>query len=349
VVAVQDTGRPGPTVILRADTDALLMMEQSGEEFASEIPHVAHACGHDAHTAMLLGAARLLAARRERLRGRVVFVFQPGEEGYDGASVLLNDGLLDDVAGRDSYAFAVHVTPNLPTGVAASRAGTLMASTDGVSVELHGVGGHAGMPETSRNPVPAAGELALRLSQALPGGAAEPLLTVTSIQAGTTHNVIPDIATTLYTLRCLTEESRSAAARRVEAEVTAVAQAHGVAARTRTIVSYPCTVNDTAAVALAAEAAASPAVGLQWIDLPDPVRTAEDFAYFLHRWPGCLVLLGACPPEFPDPAAAPGCHAPRMRLDEAVLPLGAVLHVDLATRICGRADDGDPATGKAAS
>jgi hippurate hydrolase len=334
VVAVQDSGRPGPTVVLRADTDALPVSEASGEEFASRVPGVSHSCGHDAHTAMLLGAARLLAGRRETLTGRVVYVFQPGEEGYDGAKVLLGEGLLDDVAEATGSAFALHITPNLPLGVVAGRPGTLMASTDGMAVRLVGRGGHAGTPELAVNPVPAAGDLALRLSTLEPGDGS--LLTVTSIQAGSTHNVIPGSATVLFTLRCLTEDVRAEALRAVDTEVTRVAEAYGLTADREQIVAYPCTVNDPRSTGIAASAAA--ASGLHWIELPAPVMTAEDFSYFLHRWPGCMVLLGACPADVADPATAAGCHSPEMRLNESALGLGAALHASFVDQICGHVD-----------
>ncbi|MGK5730424.1 M20 metallopeptidase family protein [Streptomyces sp. URMC 124] len=334
VVARLSTGRPGGRVVLRADTDALPVTENSGEEFASRTPGVAHSCGHDAHVAMLLGAARLLAGRREELRGEVLFVFQPGEEGHDGALAVLEDEAFADLLGPGGAdaAFAIHVTPNLPSGVVAARAGTLMASADGFRAEVGGRGGHAAMPALAVNPVPPLADLAGRLS-ALTAQGEDPVLTVTSLQAGATHNVIPDSGRLLFTLRCLDEDTRAKTLDRVRAEVAATGG--GTTTELSSIVAYPCTVNDADAVATA-RTAASGVPGLAWVDLPAPVMASEDFSYFLQRWPGCMVLLGACPPGEPDPMRAPGCHTPEMRLDESVLARGAELHAAVAAAVCNR-------------
>ncbi|MCH2412568.1 MAG: amidohydrolase, partial [Acidimicrobiales bacterium] len=163
VVADLEGASDGPTVLLRADTDALPMPEESGEQFCSQVEGRAHACGHDAHTAMLVGAARLLADRRSDLHGRVRFMFQPGEEGGGGAGVMLDEGVLDGV----DRAFAIHITPNLPVGRAACRAGPLMASTDELHVTVRGRGGPPARPPNSPPPGPA---LAPRMTALQPAG-----------------------------------------------------------------------------------------------------------------------------------------------------------------------------------
>jgi hippurate hydrolase len=333
LIAIQRFDRPGPTVILRADTDALPMQETSGESFASQIPGVAHSCGHDAHTAMLLGAARLLAERRAALYGRVIYVFQAGEEGFAGADLLLSEGLLDGLTGPDTWTFAIHITPNLPTGVIATRTGTLMASTDGIAVVLRGRGGHAAQPALCHSPLPAAADLTLRLTGMFSARDPSRAVSVTSIQAGTTHNVIPTTATVQLTARCLDEGDRVTTLQRIDAAVAHVATSRAVTAEVDRIVSYPCTVNAATAVDVVSKVASG--VGLHCVDLTAPVMTAEDFAYFLRRWPGCMVLLGACPEEFDDPAQAPECHRPDMRLNESALMFGAELHTAFAMAICG--------------
>lgn len=337
VVARLRTGRPGGIVLLRADTDALPVTEDSGADFASKVPGACHACGHDAHVAMLLGAARLLAARREELCGAVLLVFQPGEEGHDGARELLTDEAFEDWLGPDGVtrSFAIHVTPNLPSGSVFSRAGTLMASTDGLAIEMRGKGGHAALPELSVNPVPPLADLAVRLSSGAVQGreAQDALVTVTSLVAGSTHNVIPDSGRLLFTLRCLEEETRQQVLGRIREGAQTVGD--GLRAELSSLVSYPCTVNDPGAVR-GAGAAVARTPGLSWRELPAPVMTSEDFSYFLQRWPGCMVLLGACPPDVADPATAAACHSPQMRLDESVLAAGAALHVAVAADVCGR-------------
>jgi amidohydrolase len=161
IVADLDGERPGPTVLLRGDMDALPMPEDTGLDFASEVDGVMHACGHDAHTAMLAGAARLLADRRADLAGRVRFLFQPGEEGAGGAAVALDEGLLDATGGGEavSWAFAIHQSPSIPSGVVATRQGPLLASADELHVTLRGRGGHASMPHQANDPVPVACEV----------------------------------------------------------------------------------------------------------------------------------------------------------------------------------------------
>ena len=192
-VARLDGARPGRTVLLRGDMDALPIHEDTDLDFASRIDGRMHACGHDTHSAMLAGAARLLAARRDRFDGTILFMFQPGEEGQHGARVMIEEGLLDDPAPQ--AAFAIHVFPNVPGGTVACRSGALLASTDALHATITGKGGHAAMPHDAIDPVPVACEAVMALQSFIARrvAVADPLvLSITSIHAGQTHNVIPD-------------------------------------------------------------------------------------------------------------------------------------------------------------
>ena len=322
LVAVLDSGRPGPTVVLHAGTDALPMAERSGLDFASTSTDAAHTCGHDAHTAMLVGAARILTAGRDRLRGRVILQFQPadtsqpGEEGGDGATE----------SGSEIRAFAVHVSPNLPTGTATSRAGTLMASTDAIEVRFTG----------GPNPVQVAARLAARLSERYPSGSGDPQVTIAAIRGGSGHSVVPEDATMLFTVNCLETTTRDTALTWITHEAAALARQSGTEVTEHRVVSYPCAVTDGSAVAVARAAAEAGTVGLRWIEMPAPVTAPEDFSRYLDRWPGALVLLGACPPDIADPVSAPACRTSAMRIDEAVLPLGSAFLAELAFRVSAR-------------
>src|SRR4051794_18358607 len=196
VVAVLDGAHPGPTVLLRGDMDALPMTEATGLAFSSEIDGAMHACGHDTHTAMLAAAARLLASHREQLHGRVLFMFQPGEEGHFGARVMLEEGLLD-VAPPVAAAFAIHITAHEKSGVISSRPGAIAASADTLSIRLSGRGGHASAPALALDPIPAACETVLALQTMVTRRIRvfDPaVVTIARIEAGTTNNVIPETA-----------------------------------------------------------------------------------------------------------------------------------------------------------
>ena len=210
VVAVLEGEQPGPTTLLRADMDALEMPEDTGLEFASTVAGKMHACGHDAHVAMLVGAGRVLAGRRRDLRGRVVFMFQPGEEGYGGARIMLEEGLLEG-HGPIDRAFAIHITPMIPSGAVGCRAGPLLASCDEFRIVVTGRGGHASMPHDACDPVPVACQIVTALqamvTRVVP--AFDPaVVTVTCIQAGTAFNVIPESVACEGTIRSVSDETR---------------------------------------------------------------------------------------------------------------------------------------------
>jgi amidohydrolase len=230
VVGVLKGGQPGPKVLLRGDMDALPMPEDTGLPFASTIPGRMHACGHDTHTAMLAGAARVLCARQGELTGEVHFMFQPGEEGYHGARFMIDDGLIDADLGA---AFALHIMPNARHSVLASRAGPLLAAADQLEITVTGAGGHASMPHHTLDPVPVAAEIVLALqtlvTRRFPASEAV-VITVAQLSAGSAHNVIPDFAVLKGTMRSLSDANRAALRERVKLLAEGIAAAHGLAA-----------------------------------------------------------------------------------------------------------------------
>jgi len=333
VATVRGAGAPaggGPTLLLRADMDALPMPEQTGLPFASRHEGRMHACGHDAHVAMLAGAAALLARRRDVLPGTVKLLFQPGEEGYAGARVLIEEGLLD-AAPAVQAAFAIHVDSSLPAGKVALRPGPIMASGDVLSIDLAGRGGHASMPHLALDPIPAACEIVLALQSLVTRrvDVFDPVVvTITRVQAGTTSNVIPATAHLLGTIRSTSERARAAAHEGVRRVAEGVAAAHGLEAKVHVVPGYPVTVND-AGFAQLARAVGGELLGEQaLVDMAAPVMGAEDFSYVLQRVPGALVFLGARPAG----ASAEPLHSSRMTIDEDVMAQGVALHAALALR-----------------
>jgi hippurate hydrolase len=330
VTAVLDGGRPGPTTLLRGDMDALPLLEDTGLPFASEVDGVMHACGHDAHVAMLAGAARILAARRAQVAGRVVFMFQPGEEGFAGARLMLDEGLLES-AGPVDRAFAIHVTPIFPSGTVATRTGTLMASADAFRATVTGRGGHASMPHDAIDPVPVACEIVTALqsmtTRRLP--AFDPaVVTVASIRAGTTNNVIPEHAVLEGTVRAISESSRALALDGVRRVVEHVAAAHLCSAEiTPILVGYPVTVNNAAAAERALMVAAALLGPERTLRMPTPVMGAEDWSFVLQRVPGSMAFLGAAPIGVERPAPN---HSNRMVIDEPAMATGMALYAAMA-------------------
>jgi hippurate hydrolase len=334
IVATLRGGRPGRSILLRADMDALPMPEDTGLPFASKTPGAMHACGHDAHTAMLLGAARLLAARRAELRGSVVFMFQPGEEGFAGARIMLEEGLLEREPKVDA-AFALHVAPEFRPGMIATRAGTLLASADVFEVTLRGKGGHASMPHLCRDPIPAACAIVPALqtfvTRSIP--ATDPaVITVTMLRAGTTNNVIPEMATLTGTIRAHSESAREKAHEGVHQVADGVARAHGVEAEVKLQPGYPVTVNEAEFESFVCGVARELLGARGVLELPAPLMGAEDFSYLLQQVPGAMAFLGVRPEGVKQPAP---CHSNRMLLDENGMAQGAALHAAVALRFLG--------------
>ncbi|MCP3735247.1 M20 family metallopeptidase [Sphingomonas sp. RP10(2022)] len=330
-------GDNGRTVLLRGDMDALPLQEETGLPFASTIPGRMHACGHDSHTAMLVGAAKALSARAETLPGTIVFMFQPGEEGHHGARFMIDDGLLA-IAAPDA-AFALHITPNAPAGVVVTRAGSIMASADTVHVVVRGAGGHAAMPHDCIDPVPVACEIVTAFQTFVARGIAvtDPaVLSITKIDAGSAHNIIPDAVRMLGTLRTLSEATRTtmhAALRRIAEHV---AIAHGATAEVTIDSGYPVTVNDPRGAALVEAVAGD--LGQPFAKMPQPMMGAEDFSYVLREYPGAFAFLGVAPAGS-DPATNPPLHNTRMTIEESVMAKGVAIHCAVATRYLERGFD----------
>ncbi|MES2338921.1 MAG: M20 family metallopeptidase [Pseudomonadota bacterium] len=326
-------GDNGRTVLLRGDMDALPMQEDTGLPFASTIPNAMHACGHDSHSAMLVGAARALCARRESLPGTVVFMFQPGEEGHHGARFMIEDGLLD--IARPDAAFALHISPNMPAGRVVSRTGPLLASTDALNFTIRGKGGHAAMPHECVDPIPVACEIvtALNAFVARQIAVTDPaVLSITKISAGSAYNIIPSEVTMLGTLRTLSPATREKARAGLTRVAEHVAQAHGCTAEVRIDGGYPVTMNDARAIDLVRGIAEEMGGEDGWRTMPAPMMGGEDFSYVLRDIPGCMAFIGVAPAGS-DPDTNPPLHNTRMTIDEAVMAKGVALHCAVAARV----------------
>jgi hippurate hydrolase len=328
VIAELDGDRDGPTVLLRGDMDALPMPEDTGVEFASTIDGAMHACGHDAHTAMLVGAARVLVKNRGQLAGTVRFMFQPGEEGFAGAKHMIDEGIVDDV----DAAFALHVSPNLPSGSIWTKGGALMASADVLEITVTGKGGHASTPYLANDPMPVAAEIvqSLQVLATRRVNTFDPVVvTITKIRAGTTNNVIPEHVEMVGTLRAVSETSRSHFIDAMKKLVEGIAGAHDMRAELRVAAGYPVTSNDDTSASYALRVAKELLGEHKTGRMPAPVMGAEDFSYVLQERPGAMSFLGVCPPG-ENPARAHACHSNRMTIDEDALPAGVALYAALA-------------------
>ena len=319
----------GRTVLLRGDTDALPMPEETGLDFASTIPGAMHACGHDSHVAMLAGAARLLCERRESLAGSVMFMFQPGEEGHHGARYMLDDGLIDPLP---DAAFALHIMPNAPWGVVGGRTGALLASNDKLRIVITGRGGHASMPHDALDPVPIACEIALALQTFVTRQISvfDPaVITIGQISAGTTDNVIPETALLFGTMRTLSAATRLKLHDGLPRLAQGIAAAHGASATVEILPGFPVTNCDGRAVALG-ETVTKRLFGEDaWQTLANPIMGAEDFAYVLEKVPGAMFFLGVAE-QGADWRACCGLHSTHMHLDESAMARGAALHAAIA-------------------
>ncbi|MBY8822619.1 M20 metallopeptidase family protein [Sphingomonas colocasiae] len=337
-VALLKGGTAGRRVLLRGDMDALPMQEHTGLDFQSRIAGAMHACGHDAHTAMLVGAARLLAERRETLPGEVAFMFQPGEEGWHGARFMIDDGLLDPLP---DAAFALHVMPNAPHGVIAGRPGPLLASSDRLNITVHGAGGHASMPHHALDPVPIACEIVTAIQSFVTRRVSvfDPaVVTIARIEAGTTDNVIPHSASMAGTVRTLSPERRASVQEGLTRLATGIAAAHGARADVSFDPGFPVTRCDPAAVAFGKAVSQSLFGDDAWMALDAPIMGAEDFSYVLDRVPGAMFFLGAAEAGA-DWTRCCGLHSGHMILDERVMARGGALLAGLAERFLEKGFD----------
>ncbi len=332
-VAILRGGRDnGRTVLLRGDMDALPMPEETGLAFASTVPNAMHACGHDAHSAMLAGAARALCARKDDLPGTIVFMFQPGEEGYHGARHMIEDGLLD--VARPEAAFALHISPNAPAGSFVGRAGPLLASTDTLYATIRGAGGHAAMPHDTRDPVPVACEIvgALQTFLARRVPVSDPaVLSITQINAGSAHNIVPDTVKISGTLRTLSEATRAIMRDGFRQIAEHIAAAHGMTAEIEIEAGYPVTMNDPRATALMQGQIAALNGDAAWHTMPAPMMGGEDFSYVLQAVPGAMAFIGVAP-DGSNPDTNPPLHNTKMTIDEATMARGVALHCALAAK-----------------
>jgi amidohydrolase len=336
VVAVLEGSRSGRTVLLRADMDALKMREATGLDYASEIDGAMHACGHDAHTAMLVGAARLLAVYRDQIAGRVIFAFQPGEEGFAGARLMIEEGLLDR-HGVPNAAFAIHITPRQPSGEVFSRPGPTMAGAGMFKIVIKGRAGHPAEPHHAIDPIPIASELVLALQTYVTRRvkAFEPaVVTVTAIQAGSHElGAIPETATLTGTIRAVSEETRLQLFSAVRDLAANIASAHGAEAEAIVEPGYPPVVNNPDVVEAVGEVSQR-LLGKDhfWL-LPTPIMPSEDFSYILQRVPGAMAFLGARP-EGQETVA--DVHSPHMILNENAMAVGVALHTGMALHLLDR-------------
>jgi hippurate hydrolase len=343
VAALLTGGRPGPTVLLRGDMDALPLHEDTGLDFASRDDGKMHACGHDTHTAMLASAAKVLCAHRDEIPGRVLFMFQPGEEGHHGAKFMLEEGLLDlppladGSASPVTGAFALHITSTLATGSVATRGGACMASADEFLIRVHGSGGHASEPFRTIDPIPIACEIvqALQLMVTRTIDVFDPaVVTVGRIQAGTTNNVIPPLAEIHGTIRTVSERTRSRVHEHLRRVAERIAEAHGAGAEPEIIHGYPVTSNDDRFADFTLETARD-ALGAERVHrLPNPIMGAEDFSYVLDEVPGTMMFLGGTPGDR-DPRTAPANHSNLVTFDEAAMATGVELYAQMALRHLG--------------
>ena len=331
-VGVLKGGRPGKTIAFRADMDALPLDERSGETFSSKVPGVMHACGHDAHTAMLLGAAMSLAQERVTLAGTIKFFFQPAEEGPGGALPMIEAGVMD--APKVDAAVMIHVSPLLPAGSLATKPGAMSASCDDFAITVRGRGGHGAYPHGSVDTIPIAAEI-VGAVQRIVSREVDPLQSVVVsiglIRGGYRRNIIADKTVLEGTIRCLDEDVRKGIPARLERIVKGICDAHRATYEVEFEFGYPSVMNDPALVERIVSILNDAGETVQAI--PRPSMGAEDFAYFAQRAPGCYLRLGVGFPGDIDPAMT---HSPEFRLDERALATGVRTFRTLAHTLPGK-------------
>jgi amidohydrolase len=333
VVAVLRGGRStGRSVLLRGDMDALPVTEETGLDFAATNGAM-HACGHDLHMTMLVGAARLLCAHRDQLGGDVIFMFQPGEEGFDGARHMVDAGVLDAAGERPVAAYFAHVaSSSFPSGAVAVRPGPMMSAADILHVTVVGSGGHASAAHRAKDPIAVAAEIVTALQTLVTRqfDVFDPVVvTVGSFHGGAQHNIIPETAYFEATVRSFSAEHQQAISERAVRLCRGIADAHGLRAEVEWQTLYPVTLNDPAEAEFLSDTVAYLFGEPANIALPNPHTGSEDFSRVLAEVPGAMAFLGATPPGL-DPETAPFNHSPYAVFDEAVLSSGAALYAQLA-------------------
>ncbi|MEM8985829.1 MAG: amidohydrolase [Pseudomonadota bacterium] len=330
VATLQGRLGEGPTIGLRTELDALPILENSGVPYSSTFEGCMHACGHDGHAAMLLDAARRLSAAPD-FAGTIHFIFQPAEENGGGAKAMLDDGFMDRFA-CDSF-WAVHNWPGLPVGTVAARAGEMTAACDNFDIVIDGVGGHAGLPHLSIDPIAAGSQfitdlyaqLARRVN-VVEGG----LCSVTRFDAGSAYNVVPNQARLAGTVRALYEPARVLIENMLKKQAAATELATGAKFDVNYEVCYPISYNDAAAADIALECGRALVGEENVVAGVAPTMGTEDFAYFLNEKPGCLILLGQGEGEAPAKL-----HTPEYDFNDNLIPIGVQYWLTLVDQLLG--------------
>ena len=315
VVAVLRGGKPGPTVLLRGDMDALPVNEETDYPFASTNGAM-HACGHDLHTSGLIGAVRLLAAHRDELPGSVIFMFQPNEEGDGGAKNMIDEGMLEAAGERPVAAYAIHVKPGTG-GVFTTRPGPLMAGFISLEITMRGAGGHSSQPQFARDPVAPLTELAVALNTMTSRrfDVFDPVvMPVTQLRGSDANNVIPDTASLGACIRYLSPERVEQLRTEITRIADGIASAHGCRAEITFEPGFPVTTNDTEEAAWTAQQLTSVYGTDRYEEMPNPEMGSEDFSFVLNEVPGAYVYL-ATTPEGVDPESEDN-HSPRVKFDD---------------------------------
>ena len=338
VTAVLRGAKRGKAVLLRGDMDALPIHEESGVDYSSTIHGAMHACGHDLHTAMLVGAAKLLTAHRDQLQGDVVFMFQPGEEGHDGAANMIAEGVLDAAGVRTSSAYGMHVvSSSVPNGFFTTKPGTMMASADELHVTVRGAGGHGSMPHAAKDPIVVAAQMVGDLQTLVTRkfDIFDPIVvTVGYFHAGTKANIIPSEAKFEVTIRAFSLIAREKILREAKLLCEKIGEAYGLEVDAVAMGQYPVTINNSEHAQFVADTAIEIFGSDSFVPMEFPIAGAEDFSRVLLEVPGSYMFLGACTSD--DFATAPSNHSALATFDDSVLCKGVEMHAELAIRALAR-------------